>query len=50
MKQQINAQEAGKRKQIVALILSWVIILGTYLLLRLIFLMQSGYNSPRLAA
>lgn len=38
MKQQINAQEAGKRKQIAALILSWLIILGTYLLFRLLFL------------
>lgn len=38
MKQQINAHEAGKRKQIAALFLSWLIILGTYLLLRLVFL------------
>lgn len=38
MKQQNNEQAAEKRKPIVALILSWMIILGTYLLFRLVFL------------
>lgn len=48
MKQQSNIRTARKYKPFVTLLMSWLIILGVYLLLRLIFIIFGFHLSPAL--